>query len=99
MPPPNLKTCPFLGPVADGQQHLNRMLPDDYSTQPLKYLPPRVTLSDAELKLASQYEKGDFSGGYSHLKSRIFGAVLRQPSISNGARDFDNWRPRSIDWV
>jgi len=44
-------------------------LPPDYKTNPFKYLPPEIVLSDAELKLAEQYENGDFSGGY--LSSQI----------------------------
>jgi hypothetical protein len=64
MPPPKLKTCPFLGPTTGKKQPSNRPLPADYETDPFKYLPPKITLSDAELDLASRYEKGDFSGGY-----------------------------------
>jgi hypothetical protein len=64
MPRPRLKTCPFLGPTADGDQPPDRALPADYETDPFKYLPPRLTLSDAELDLAGRYERCDFSGGY-----------------------------------
>jgi hypothetical protein len=64
MPRPNLPTCPFLGPGADGQTQPTRILPPDYETQPLKYLPPRIVLSDEESELAARYEKGNFSGGY-----------------------------------
>jgi hypothetical protein len=59
---PNLKTCPFPGPWAAGQpQH---PLPDDYESHPLKYLPPKMALSDAELDLADRYDNRDLSGGY-----------------------------------
>lgn len=59
---PDLKTCPFPGPWAAGQpQH---PLPDDYESHPLKYLPPKMVLSDAELDLANRYDNRDLSGGY-----------------------------------
>jgi hypothetical protein len=64
MPRPNLKTCPFLGPNAGDEPSPNRPLPADYETDPFKYLPPRLSLSDTERELASRYDKGDFSGGY-----------------------------------
>lgn len=66
---PDLPTCPFMGPVADGQPQPNRVLPLDSATQPFKYLPPKLVLPGAELDLAARYEKGDFSGGY--LSSQI----------------------------
>lgn len=67
---PDLPTCPFLGPVADGQAQVTRTLPPDYQTQPFKYLPPKIVLSEDDLELAARYEKGgDFSGGY--LTSQI----------------------------
>jgi hypothetical protein len=61
---PRLKTCPFLGPIGPEEAWSARVLPADYATRPLAYVPPRITLSEAELDLASRYEKGDFSGGY-----------------------------------
>jgi hypothetical protein len=69
MPIPDLPTCPLLGPVPGGQPQFNRELPSDYATHPLKYLPPKIVLSDSDLDLAARYERGDFSGGY--LKSQI----------------------------
>jgi len=68
MPRPTLKTCPYFGPSDDDAQPV-RALPADYETQPLKYLPPTLVLSEAELELARRYERGDFSGGY--LTSQI----------------------------
>lgn len=53
----------------------NYKVPPDYDTNPFKYLPAEVSLSDAELKLAEQYENGDFSGGY--MTSQI--ACFRRP--------------------
>jgi hypothetical protein len=64
MAPPNLPACPFMGPVAAHQPWTPRVLPADYERQPLKYLPPRIVLSDVELELAARYEKGNFSGVY-----------------------------------
>jgi hypothetical protein len=53
---------PFLGPT-DGDPP-SCVLPRDAETQPFKYIPPKISLSEEELALASQYERGDFSGGY-----------------------------------
>jgi hypothetical protein len=53
-----------MGPVGDGKAQLTRALPPDYETRPLKYLPPKIDLSDEELELAAGYEKGNFSGRY-----------------------------------
>jgi hypothetical protein len=63
---PKLKTCPYLGPIDPdpGRRSPKRRLSADHASQPLKYLPPRISLSASELELASQYEAGDFSGGY-----------------------------------
>jgi hypothetical protein len=61
---PRLKTCPFLGPIGPKETWSVRVLPADHATRPLAYLPPPIMLSEAELDLASRYEKGDFSGGY-----------------------------------
>jgi hypothetical protein len=80
---PRLKTCAFLGPAAGPEQASNWPLPADYETNPFKYLPPRLTLSDAELELASRYNRGDFSGGY--IASQI--AFFRcGPSAENHRR-------------
>jgi hypothetical protein len=57
-----LKTCPCFGPTTDRQSE--QALPTDYKTQPFKYLPSRITLSETELELARRYAKGDMSGGY-----------------------------------
>jgi hypothetical protein len=64
MRPLDLPACPFFGPTDEGQQQPTRVLPADYETQPLKYLPPKVVLSEAELELAAQYEQHNFSGGF-----------------------------------
>lgn len=69
MQPLDLPTCPFFFSKADGQPRPTRVLPPDYETQPLKYLPPKIALSPEDLELATRYEKGDFSGGY--MKSQI----------------------------
>jgi hypothetical protein len=78
MPRPNLKTCPFLGPPSGEEQQPSRPLPADYESQPFRYLPPRITLSQTELELAGRYEKGDFAGGY--LTSQI--ACFRRGSTA-----------------
>jgi hypothetical protein len=57
-----------MGPVVDGQPQPTSVLPLECETQPFKYLPPKMVLSDAELDLAARYEKGDFSGGYVTLR-------------------------------
>lgn len=64
MAPPHLPACPFMGPISTDHSWVPRLLPADHESQPLKYLPPRIVLSDLELELAARYEKGDFSGGY-----------------------------------
>jgi hypothetical protein len=63
MPRPKLKRCPFLGP-GPRNPPTRHALPADRVSELLKYLPPRITLSEFELELASRYEVGDFSGGY-----------------------------------
>lgn len=68
----DLPTCPFLGPITHDQAWRPRLLPPDHETQPLKYLPPKIVLSDAELDLAARYEKGDFSGGYVTSQIALF---------------------------
>ena len=65
MPRPQLKACPH----GDAIVKKNRRLPTDYDSDPFKYLPPQITLSDAELDLARRYENSDLSGGY--LTSQI----------------------------
>jgi hypothetical protein len=79
----DLPTCPFLGPLAPDQAWRPRVLPADYQTQPLKYLPPKILLSDAELDLAARYEKGDFSGGYVTSQIAMF---RRGPSAEQHQR-------------
>jgi hypothetical protein len=83
MPRPVLKTCPFLGPSIGGERPSNRPLPADYETDPFKYLPPRLTLSDAEIELADRYNRGDFSGGYMASQIAFF---RRGPSTENHRR-------------
>ena len=53
MPPLRLPACPFLGPTARDKAWTPRLLPADYATEPFKYLPPKIVLSDAELGLAA----------------------------------------------
>jgi hypothetical protein len=89
MPHPKLRTCPFLGPGADDEAHAPRILPPDSDTQPLNYLPPRLVLSEAELELASQYERGDFSGGY--VTSQI-ARFRRGPSPESHQRRREKFR-------
>ena len=73
MPRPNLKACPFLGPTPEGEPApIPHVLPADYDTRPFRYLPPIIALSEAELELASRYEKGDFSGGYVTSQIALF---------------------------
>lgn len=79
-----LKTCPFLGPTPGGRQPSDRPLPADYETDPFKYLPPRIRLSDAELDLANRYQRGDFSGGY----------VASQIAFFQGGPSAENHRRR-----
>jgi hypothetical protein len=52
-----------MGP-GEGGDDVERTLPGDYRTNPFRYLPPVYDLSEAEARLAEQYERGDFSGGY-----------------------------------
>lgn len=80
---PDLKTCSFLGPSQDGKPPPTNSLPEDYATQPLKYLPRKICLSEAELELAARYEKGDFSGRYIASQIAYF---RRGPSASQHAR-------------
>jgi hypothetical protein len=68
---PEFPTCPFLGPGEDGV--LPNVLPADYESDPLKYLPPRIVLSAEESDLAERYERGDTSRGhftslYAHIR-------------------------------
>jgi hypothetical protein len=53
-----------MGPTEPGHREQKRPLPADFANEPLKYLPPRISLSESDLALAAQYELGDFSGGY-----------------------------------
>jgi hypothetical protein len=85
----NLPTCPWFGPVDEGESQLAAELPADYETDPLKYLPPKIMPSSAELELAAQYEKGDFSGGY--LTSQI-ARFRRGPA----AKDHDQRREKFV---
>jgi hypothetical protein len=62
--PLDLPTCSFLGHPAEAGGDSAPELPPDYDSEPFKYLPPRIVLSEAELDLARRYEMGDFSGGY-----------------------------------
>ena len=61
---PKLETCSFLSFPAEEDAPPARALPADCEIDPFRYLPPRLTLSDAELDMASRYLTGDFSGGY-----------------------------------
>ncbi len=71
-----LPKCPYFGPTSDDSESIEAFeLPADYDTDPFRYVPEAITLSDAELKLADQYENEDFSGGY--LASQI--AHFRRP--------------------
>lgn len=69
-----MKRCPRMGP-GEGGDDLERTLPGDYRADPFRYLPPVYDLSEAEARLAEQYVRGDFSGGY--LESQI--AHFRRP--------------------
>ena len=64
MTPLNLLICPFLGPLTDPNRVCKFESLPDCDSDPFKYLPPRIVLSDAERELARRYEQGDFSGGY-----------------------------------
>ena len=86
---PNLQTCPFLGPIRLGEPQSSHLLPLDYETQPLKYLPPRIVLSQAELELASRYENRDFSGGYIASQIAYF---RRGPSAESHQRRREDFR-------
>jgi hypothetical protein len=89
MQPLNLPTCPFLGPSTHPSRTGTHGLPPDYDTQPFKYLPPRIVLSDAELDLAMRYENGDFSGGY--VTSQI-ARFRRGPSAEQHQQRRDTFR-------
>lgn len=59
-----LPECGFLGPNGTPCGKQSEPLPNDYLSNPLAYLPPVYVLTPQEVELASQYERGDFSGGY-----------------------------------
>jgi len=86
---PKLKRCSFLGPTADGEPERGRKVPADYATQPFKYLPPRITMSEAELELASRYENGDLSGGYISSQIALF---RRGPSAKEHQKRRERFR-------
>ena len=86
---PDLPTCPFMGPVADGQPQPTRILPPDCETQPFRYLPPKIVLSDAELDLAARYENGNFSGGYVTSQIALF---RRGPSAEQHQKRREKFR-------
>ena len=69
-----MKRCPRMGP-GEGRDYVERTLPGCYRANPFRYLPPVYELSEAEARLAEQYERRDFSGGY--LASQI--AHFRRP--------------------
>lgn len=90
----NLPVCPFLGPPPEGKPHKIRDLPEDCEVNPFKYLPPRIALSEEELKLAAQYERGDFSGGYAPSQIARF---RRGPSAEMHLRRRERFRELKID--
>src|SRR5437588_700128 len=85
----DLSMCRFMGPVADGQPQATRVLPPDFQTQPFKYLPPKMVLTNAELDLAARYEKGDFSGGYVTSQIALF---RRGPSAEQHQKRREKFR-------
>jgi len=89
MPLPKLKRCSFLGPTSDEEAERGGVLPVDYATQPFKYLPPRITLSEADLELAGRYENCDLSGGY--ISSQI-AFMRRGPSAEEHQRRRERFR-------
>jgi hypothetical protein len=86
---PTLKNCPFFGPVDEADRVPTRRVPADHATRPFKYLPPKITLSKAELELARRYERGDFSGGY--LTSQI-ARFRRGPTAEQHRRRREKFR-------
>jgi hypothetical protein len=88
MPIPELTKCSYFGPAYDSKADPG-LLPADYATKPFKYLPPRITLSKAELELARRYENGDLSGGYISSQIAFF---RRGPSAAEHQRRRDRFR-------
>ena len=78
-----------MGPVVAGHPPQARVLPPDYETQPFKYLPPGIVLSDKELELAARYEKGNVSGGYVTSQIAWF---RRGPSIEQHQKRREKFR-------